>query len=314
MNILITGGTGFIGKRLAGLLSQNNNVSLLVRSKNESCQHTQILGDLSGKSNFQDAVSNQRVIIHCAARVHIMKDAAEDAEQQYNAVNVEGTINLAKQAAKAGVARFIFLSSIKVNGESTQLAPFTHSDKRNPQDFYGESKSKAEIALISLAKETGMEVVIIRPPLVYGPGVKANFASLIKLVSKGIPLPFGSINKNLRSMVYIDNLIDLIVLAVDHPNASNQIFLVSDDRDLSTKALIDIISKSLHKSGVQLPIPASLFAFLGKVTGRSAIIERLVGSLQLDIEHTKSQLDWTPPFEVEYGIEMTAKHFLEQGK
>lgn len=241
-----------------------------------------------------------------------MDDASNNPLDDYRDVNVRGTLNLARQAVDAGVKRFIFISSIKVNGESTQLGkPFRFDDQRSPEDFYGQSKSEAEEQLLQLAKETSLEVVIIRPTLVYGPGVKANFASLLNLVSKGLPLPFRCIKDNKRSLVSVDNLVDLIVTCIDHPKAINQVFLVSDDNDVSTNEMVQQMAKALDKSQWQLPIPTACYRLVGKVLGKEDVINRLLGSLQVDITHTKDTLGWKPPQTLEDGFKQTADAFLQ---
>lgn len=233
----------------------------------------------------------------------------------YREVNTFGTINLAKQAIQAGVKRFIFISSIKANGEITEVdMPFKSDDKRSPKDGYGLSKSEAEEQLLKLAEETGLEVVIIRPTLVYGPGVKANFASLMNLVSKGIPLPFGCITNNKRSLVSVDNLVDLIITCIDHPKAANQVFLVSDDHDVSTSAMVREMAKALGKATWQLPVPIWCYNLTGKLFNKSDVVDRLTGSLQVDITHTKETLGWIPPQSLEEGFKQTADAFLQSKK
>jgi UDP-glucose 4-epimerase len=239
-----------------------------------------------------------------------MNEIDEDPLEAFREVNVRGTLQLAQAADRSGVKRFIFVSSIKVNGESTtRRLPYQSSDTASPEDPYGISKAEAEEGLKKLAEKTGMDVVIIRPPLVYGPGVKANFAAMLKLASTGIPLPFGSIKHNQRSMVYVENLISLIIECVINPNAANQTFLISDDGDLSTKAFVKGLSKALGKNCFMLPFPNAVFSLVGKALGKSSIIDRLCGSLQVDINHTKNTLNWQPPYSVEQGFEATANAF-----
>jgi len=231
-----------------------------------------------------------------------MKEEVTDPLAEYRRVNVDGTLNLARYAVEAGVKRFVFISSIKVNGE--QIAPgrpFTCDDTPTPKDPYAISKLEAEQGLQQIALETGMEVVIIRPPLVYGPGVKGNFASMIKLVEKGLPLPFGAID-NRRSLVGLDNLVDLIITCIDHPNAANQVFLVSDGEDLSTSGLLRRVAKAMGKPSRLIPVPAGLLQLGATVLGKKAIGQRLLGSLQVDISSTRERLDWTPPVSVDEGL------------
>jgi len=231
---------------------------------------------------------------------------------EYRKVNLEATLNLAKQAIKAGVKRFVFVSSIKVNGERSPLGkPFKHGDISNPLDDYGVSKSEAELQLIELSNATGLEVVVIRPTLVYGPGVKANFGALMNLVAKGIPLPFGYINQNKRSLVSVVNLVDLIITCIDHPKAANQVFLVSDDYDVSTSEMVREMAKALEKPSWQLPIPIWCYKLAGKLFKKSDVVDRLTGSLQVDIFHTKETLGWKPPQTLQDGFKQTAQAFLQ---
>lgn len=307
--ILLTGGTGFVGKQLYSALIKSHQVLCVLRNKRSADYGECVeISEIDKNTQWSDALSGVNYVIHCAARVHIMNDSSSDPLTEFRAVNTEGTLNLARQAAETGVKRFIFLSSIKVNGESTSDSnPFTAFDSRRPEDPYGMSKSEAEEQLLALGKETGMEIVIIRPPLVYGEGVKANFASLMELVGKGFPLPFRAINQNKRSLVSVYNLVDLIKVCVDHPNAANQVFLVSDDDDLSTAQMVALMAKVQGKANLSLPVPVWCFKLAGKLFKKEAVVDRLVGSLQLDIEHTKKTLDWVPPYTVEHGFQLAAK-------
>jgi len=242
-------------------------------------------------------------VIHAAARVHVMSDSENDPLAAFREINVKGSLDLARQAAAAGVKRFIFISSIKVNGERTSKGqPFNSHDAASPEDFYGISKHEAEQGLRALAAETGMEVVIIRPPLVYGPGVKGNFASMIKLVGKGLPLPLGAVH-NKRSLVALDNLVDLIITCIDHPGAANETFLVSDGEDLSTTQLLQGVAEAMGKPSRLIPVPASLLQFGTTLLGKKAVAQRLLGSLQVDISHAQKCLNWTPPLTVKQGLQ-----------
>lgn len=305
--LLITGYSGFVGNLLSEQLKEQYQLTLLGRKpSNLGIVYT---CDLDADSSYEEALQNIDIVIHCAARVHVMDDVASDPLREFRAVNVEGTINLARQAAYAGAKRFIFVSSIKVNGESTtNKASFTANDLPAPEDPYGISKAEAEQQLLELGKQTGMQIVIIRPPLVYGEGVKANFASLMRLVSKGLPLPFRLINKNKRSLVSVYNLVDLIKVCLEHPKAVNQVFLASDDHDLSTAEMVSLMAKVQGKPNLAIPVPLWCFKFAGKLLGKQAVIERLTGSLQLDIAHTKNTLNWSPPYSVEHGFKLAAKH------
>ncbi len=250
------------------------------------------------------------VVIHAAARVHVMHDESSDPLAEFRKVNVDGTLNLARQAAEAGVGRFIFISSIKVNGEGTPVGvPYVADGQAAPADPYGISKMEAEQGLRALAAETGMEVVIIRPTLVYGPGVKANFLNMMRWLHKGVPLPFGAIY-NQRSLVALDNLVDLIVTCIDHPTAANQTFLVSDGEDLSTTELLRRMGVALGKPARLLPVPSRLLEAGAAMLGKQALAQRLCGSLQVDISKTRELLNWSPPVSVDEALRKTAEHFL----
>ena len=305
MNILLTGATGFLGSQLANCLAASEmKVTAAVRHNTKLLAANVVLIDgLHGTTDWSAAVAAQQVVIHCAARAHIMKDEVADPLAEYRKANVEGTLNLARQAAAAGVKRFVFISSIKVNGEQTPLGkPFIADDAVAPEDAYGISKWEAEQSLQQLAAETGMEVVIIRPPLVYGPSVKGNFANMIKLVEKGLPLPLGAIH-NQRSLVALDNLVDLIIICIDHPAAANQVFLAGDGEDVSTTELLRGVAKAMGKPSRLLPVPAGLLQLGATMLGKKAVAQRLLGSLQVDITKAQQLLGWTPPLTVEQGLQ-----------
>ncbi|HSN22581.1 MAG TPA: SDR family oxidoreductase, partial [Methylomicrobium sp.] len=271
--VLITGVNGFVGKSLSDeLVIKGFNVNGTVRSVMPvdfpGAMTKFVIKDIDSKTDWQNALEGIDVVIHLAARVHVMKDMAIDALSEFRKVNVEGTLNLARQAVEAGVQRFIFISSIKVNGESSILEqPYTPEDQPAPVDSYGISKREAEDGLRQLASETGMEVVIIRPPLVYGPGVKANFQSMMRWLDKGIPLPLGAIH-NQRSLVSLDNLIDLIVTCIHHPAAANQIFIVGDGEDLSTTELLQRMAAALGKKAWLIPVPSFLLEWGASLIGK----------------------------------------------
>ena len=304
-NTLLTGATGFVGQAILSrlLASRSHEVTAALRSVTgfDRCVAHGI-GDLTGSTNWSTSLTNQQVVIHAAARAHIMKDEVADPLAEYRRVNVEGTLNLARQAAAAGVRRFIFISSVKVNGEQSPPGrPFTAEDIPSPADPYGVSKWEAEQGLQRLAAETGMELVIIRPPLVYGPGVKGNFASMIKLVEKGLPLPLGAIH-NKRSLVAVDNLVDLIITCIDHPVAANQVFLAGDGQDLSTTELLRGVARAMGRPARLIPVPASLLMLGATILGKKAVAQRLLGSLQVDIAKARNLLGWEPPVSVDEGL------------
>jgi len=252
------------------------------------------------------------VVIHLAARVHIMNDDSKDPLAEFRKVNTEGTLNLARQAAESGVRRFIYLSSIKVNGEASDIGDcFSSDDGFIPNDPYGLSKYEAEQGLLALADVTDMDVVIIRPPLVYGPGVKANFLNMMRWVNRGVPLPFAAV-QNKRSFVALDNLVDLIMTCIKHPASANQIFLVSDDEDISTTELLQRMGKALGKPARLIPIPAQLLRLGAQMLGKRDVAQRLLGNLQVDISKTKELLDWKPPVSFENGLQKTAQWYLRQ--
>jgi len=300
---------------LARLLAEECIVTAVVRNSSAVLNgrvHKAVVPDLTEQVNWEQVVAGQDVIIHSAARVHVMNDLSANPLAEFRTVNVDGTLNLAQQAAAAGVKRFVFISSIKVNGEGTLRGnPYTAFDTPAPEDPYGISKMEAEQGLRLIADETGMEVVIIRPVLVYGPGVKANFLSMMRWVHKGIPLPLGAIN-NSRSLVSLDNLVDLIVTCIDHPAAANQTFLVSDGEDLSTTELLRRVGAALGKPARLLPVPPKLLEFGASLLGKKAVAQRLLGSLQVDISHTCSTLGWKPPVTVDEALAKTAAFYLEE--
>ncbi|HEQ3486047.1 TPA: SDR family oxidoreductase [Vibrio cholerae] len=313
--ILITGSNGFLGSHIVERIKEQPLILLDRGTVNKHPMYPFFQCEINSYHDYMKALQGCQTIIHCAARVHIMDDNEAEPLTLYREVNTAGTVNLAKQAIDSGVKRFIFISSIKVNGEGTLVGcPFKTEDNHAPEDDYGLSKSEAEKQLVALAKDSGMEVVIIRPTLVYGPGVKANFASLMNLVSKGIPLPFGCITKNKRSLVSVNNLVDLIVTCIYHPKAANQIFLVSDDHDVSTSEMVREMAIALEKPAWQLPVPVWCYKLVGKLFNKSAVVDRLTGSLQVDISHTKDTLGWRPPQSLRDGFKETAEAFLHSKK
>ncbi len=313
MNVLISGASGFVGKALcAELFLQGQSARAEVRSVNMQVENTETVsvGNISSETDWTAALTGITVVVHLAARVHAMRDNAVDQLDALRKVNVDGTRNLARQAANAGVQRFVFISSIKVNGEGTPLGqPYTAEDQPAPADPYGISKWEAEDALRQLADETGMELVIIRPPLVYGPGVKANFLRMMRFLHKGVPLPFGAIN-NRRSLVALDNLINFIIVCIRHPAAANQTFLISDGEDLSTTELLLRLAEALNMPTQLLPVSQKLLEAGLKLVGKGDLAQRLCGSLQVDITKACVMLDWKPLISVDEGLRRTAEYFL----
>jgi nucleoside-diphosphate-sugar epimerase len=310
--VLVTGATGFVGKPLCDrLVARNNIISATIRSVGDKeklpSEIKPILINSLCDALPTEQLANTEVVIYLAARVHQMNDNSPNALDAYREINTKAAISLAKQAAENGVTRFIYLSSIKVNGEGL-TDPYSEKDTPNPIDPYGQSKWEAEQGLLKLAQETGLEVVIIRAPLIYGPNVKANFLQLLKIIDKSIPLPFGAIN-NARSILFVGNLVDAIITCLDHPNAKNQTFVVSDGDDLSTTDLMHRLGKALGKSPLLLPIPTEFLRLATKLLGKADIGDRLLGSLQVDSSKIRQMLDWTTPYTVDQGLQATADWF-----
>lgn len=314
-NVLITGGTGFVGRALSSQILLDGKWNPRVATRIGSIGVTRdiatvLVPGLTPDSDWRGALSGVSVVVHAAARVHIMKEEAPDPVGQFRFTNVHGTLNLARQAAEAGVCRFVFISSIKVNGEQTESGRLFHAnDLPAPEDAYGLSKWEAEQGLLELARETGMEVVIIRPPLVYGPGVKGNFATLLRWMAKGVPLPLGAVRQNRRSLVGLDNLVDLIVTCLDHPAAANQVFLASDGEDLSTTELLERIGRAMGKPTRLLPVPVWTLQAGATLLGKRDVARRLLGSLQVDISKTRDLLGWEPPVSVDEGLRRAVAPF-----
>ena len=305
--IFLTGATGLVGRALLSqlvALGQFDVQALTRQNLTNTVDGAKYLsgGDLTSQTQWQGALVGIHTVVHAAARVHVMHDTEVDPLTAFRAVNVQGSLNLACQAAAAGVKRFVFISSVKVNGESTQSGrAFTEADAPNPQDAYGQSKHEAEQGLRELAVDTGMEVVIIRPPLVYGPGVKANFAALMRAVQHGWPLPLGAVH-NRRSLVALDNLVDFIVTCITHPQAVNQTFLVSDGHDLSTTELVRGLARAAGVPARLLPVPVWVLQSGAALLGKGDAVQRLCGNLQVDISKARSLLGWNPPVSVEDGL------------
>src|SRR5690554_1372693 len=314
--ILLTGSTGFVGSALQQRILADGQYDLTVSVRcavdvPANVRAVQVT-DLTATTDWSDALQNIDVVIHSAARVHVMNDTSADPLAEFRKVNVDGTLALARQAVAAGVKRFVFVSPIKVNGERTELgSPYSADDRPNPVDPYGVSKYEAEQALLALAQETGLEVAIVRPVLVYGPGVKANFRNMMKWVSRGVPLPLGAIH-NKRSLVALDNLVDLILTCAEHPAAVNQVFLASDGNDLSTTQILQQLGVAMNKPTRLLPVPMSWLGFAFGLLGKRKFSQRLCGSLQVDITKNQQLLGWKPSVSVEDAMFKTAKAYLAE--
>jgi nucleoside-diphosphate-sugar epimerase len=331
MKFLVTGANGFVGKPLcAELLRQGQSVRAAVRAADAQVESIEVaaVGSIDGATDWRAALRGVEVVIHLAARVHVMRDDATNPLEAFRKVNVAGTEHLARCAATAGVKRLVYVSSVKVNGESTSpvgpsslvkippgppfakgetmWAAFTETDTANPQDSYGISKWEAEQALHRVARETGLEVVIVRPPLVYGPGVKGNFAQMIRVLARGIPLPLASVH-NLRSLVYIGNLVDALILCATHPAAAGQTYLVSDGEDVATPDLLRWLGENMARPARVFSCPPSLLRLVGRVVGKSAQIERLIGALCVDSGKLRRELGWQPPFGLREGLRLTVQ-------
>lgn len=316
-SILVTGATGFVGytlcrRLLAGgwlvrgtMLASENQLSLAPGVK------PVIIEPIGGETSWKESLAGIDTVIHLAARVHIMSDSSTDPLAEFRKVNVDGTARLAREASKAGVKRFVFISSVKVNGEEHSL-PYKSDSPPKPSDPYGISKWEAELALRNVEAETGLEVVIIRPTLVYGPGVKANFLKMMSVIRKGIPLPLASI-VNSRSLIFVGNLADALAVCAEHPGAGGKTFLVSDGEDLSTPELIRRTARALGVPARLIPFPPILIRLAGNVTGKSPLVNRLLGSLTVDSSFIRSELGWTPPFVMDEGLRETADWFLKCG-
>lgn len=316
MRVLITGVSGFVGGALAYRLLDEGSYRVRGAARRvlsnapaglELCQSP----ELEAEADWSELLQDVEVVVHAAARVHMMNDQAADPLSEFRRANTEGTLRIARQAVEAGVRRFVFISSIKVNGEESPAdRPYSADDVVAPVDPYGVSKHEAEQALLALARETGLEVVIIRPVLVYGPGVKANFQSMMRWLDRRLPLPLGAIH-NSRSLVSLDNLVDLIVTCLQHSAAAGQVFLVSDGSPLSTTQLLRRMGLALGKPARLLPIPAVWLQLIARLLGRPAIAQRLCGSLCVDIEKTRRLLGWEPPVTVDEAMSRTARYFQE---
>lgn len=301
--VLVTGATGFVGRALCTALKESGHTVVPAVRRESGLPGEVVVGDIGPSTDWRDALPGCDAVVHLAARVHMMRDTAPDPLAAHRAANTEATLNLARQAARGGVKRFVFISTIKVNGEGRD-APYRETDAPAPQDAYAISKWEAEEGLYQIAEETGLEIVILRPPLVYGPGVKANFLRLMRLVEKGWPLPLGAI-RNRRSLLYLGNFVDAIRLCTEHPAAAGQTFLLDDGEAVSTPELIRRLAHAMGRPARLLPVPVGLLEFAGALLGKRAAVARLTGSLHVDSSAIRSRLEWTPPFSTQQGLDLT---------
>ncbi len=298
--VLLTGASGFVGRRIAQTLNSGQLTCLVRRSGSCGVGKELVCKSFNDHETLAEAILGQNVVVHTAARAHVIDDGVLDPLAEYRKANVDGTLNLARQAADAGVQRFVFLSSIGVNG-NVNTSPFSETDSPRPEGPYAQSKSEAEQGLWEIQRRTGMEIVILRPPLVYGPDAPGNFGSLVRWVQKGVPLPLGAIN-NKRSLVALDNLVDLIITCIDHPAAANQVFLAGDGQDVSISELLRGVGRAMGKPARLIPVPAGMLMFGAGLLGKKVVAQRLLGSLQVDISKARNLLGWEPPLSVEEGL------------
>jgi nucleoside-diphosphate-sugar epimerase len=306
--VLVTGATGLVGTAVCDILAQAGyRVRRALRTARLPARDDVIVGDIDGETGWDETLDGVASVVHLAARTHVMTRSGADAGE-YRRVNVEGTRRLAEKAARAGVRRFVFLSSIKVNGEATPDRPFNENDAPQPQDAYGRTKREAEDVLISIARTHAMEVVVLRSPLVYGPGVKGNFERLMRHIAAGVPLPLGSVD-NRRSLIYVGNLAHAILTCLEKPQATGRTYLVSDGHDLSTPDLMKAIARALHVKLRLLSCPVGLIRMTAGCVGKSAEVDRLTQSLRADTTRIRAELGWAPPYSVSEGLDETAQWY-----
>ena len=303
MKVLITGATGFVGKALCVELVAHGHAVVPAVRRASGLADEAIVGDIDGITDWTVALAACDVVVHLAARVHVMDESAQNPLALYRATNTEATLNLARQAVQAGVKRFVFISTIKVNGEGRDAA-YRETDAAAPDDAYAMSKWEAEQGLQRIAADTGLEVVILRPPLVYGPEVKANFQRLLRMVERGWPLPLGAI-RNRRSLLYLGNFVDAIQVCIEHPAAAGQIFLLDDGEAISTPELIRALARAMGRSARLLAVPVGVLELAGAFLGKRAAVARLTGSLFVDSLALRSRLGWTPPYTLGQGLAAT---------
>jgi nucleoside-diphosphate-sugar epimerase len=308
--VLVTGANGFVGRSLCvELLKRGFEVRGAIRSRVVPSVTTFVVGEVGADTDWRAALDGVGTIIHLAARAHVLRDRAIDPLTEFCRVNLAGSVCIARQAVSAGVRRLIYISSIGVNGAETFDRPFTADDAVQPHSAYAISKHRAELALRRIADESALEVVIIRPPLVYGPDAPGNFGQLVRYLLRGVPLPLGAVH-NRRSFVAVDNLVDLIAICIRHPMAANSVFLVSDGEDISTTQLLRRLGHALHRPARLLPVPAALLRLAAAAIGKQELAQRLCGSLQVDIVRTREVLDWSPPTTLDDALARTADWYL----
>ena len=308
--VLVTGANGFVARALcAALTASGREFRASIRAPHFDFPGAVAVGAVGPDTDWRAALDGVRCVVHLVSRTHVLRETAPDPLAEYRRINVQGSLRLAQQAVRAGARRLVFMSSVKVNGEST-AKPYTEDDPPRPEDAYGASKLEAEEALARVAAETGLEVVVLRPPLVYGPGVKGNFLRLLELVSRGTPLPLASID-NRRSLIHVGNLADAVVRAVDAPQAAGRTYLVADGEDVSTPGLVRALAQALGVRARLLPCPPALMRMGAALTGRAVEVSRLTGSLQVDSAKIRRELQWRPPFTLAQGLAQTARWYLE---
>jgi len=303
MKVLVSGAAGFVGRALCDQLTVAGHALVPTVRRASGLRNERVIGEIGASTDWQTALVGCDAVVHLAARVHVMDDTTQNSLALYRATNTEGTLNLARQAVEAGVKRFVFISTIKVNGEGRD-APYRETDAPAPEDAYAISKWEAERGLLRIAQATGLELVIQRPPLVYGPGVKANFLRLMRMVEHGFPLPLGAIH-NRRSLLYLGNFVDAIRLCVEHPAAAGQTFLLDDGVPVSTPELIRALARAMGRSAHLLAVPVGVLELAGALLGKRAAVARLTGSLFVDSTAIRSRLGWVPPYTLQQGLAAT---------
>jgi len=312
MKLLVTGATGFVGTALRARLAASGHEAVPAVRGQSGLPHEVVVGNLDASTDWRAALAGCDVVVHLAARVHVMDDTAQDPLALYRVTNLDATLNLARQAAQAGVKRFVFISTIKVNGEGRDAA-YRETDTPAPADPYAISKWEAEQGLHRIAADTGLEVVILRPPLVYGPGVKANFLRLMRTVARGWSLPLGAI-RNRRSLLYLGNFVDAIRLCVEHTNAAGQTFLLDDGEPVSTPELVRALAHAMGRPARLLAVPVGVLELAGALLGKRAAVARLTGSLYVDSSLIRSRLGWTPPYTMRQSLDATVAALLRRPK